>query len=152
MSRSDGVPVDSIDLSEFEDEFRRSEPPAVRDRHLDEIPDGFYDARVEDVKLGRVRGTGNPMLTWRLRILGPRFCGAAISKVRIITHQTVGFLKDDLSKLGLEMGTLDEMTSRLDEMVDRPIGIMKRARADRRSTDLHFVQPSQEPVNDDPGH
>ena len=144
MSHLDRFEADPVDLSEFEDDFTRTASPAARESHRDQIPDGPYDARVEDVTLSRVQSTGNPMLIWRLRILGPTHRGASISKVRIITHKTVDFLKEDLSKLGLEMGSLKEMTSRLDEMVDRPIGIIKKVRPDKGWTDVYFVKPRPE--------
>ena len=144
MNRNENTVVDAIDLSEYDAEFQRASSQAPRDSYQEEIPDGFYDARVEDVTLNRVQSSGNPMLIWRLRILGPQHQGRAISKVRIITQKTVGFLKDDLRKLGVEMGSLKELNTRMDEMVDRQIGIMKRTQADRRWTDVYFVRPRTE--------
>lgn len=144
MNLNDDVSVDPIDLSEYESEFQRAPSQPSRDSFKDDIPDGFYDARVEDVTLNRVQSSGNPMVIWRLRILGPQHKGRAISKVRIITQKTVGFLKDDLRKLGLEIGSLKELSGRMDEMVDREIGIMKRTQADRRWTDVYFVKPRAE--------
>jgi len=144
MNRNDDTAVDAIDLSEYDAEFQRASSQTPRDSYQEEIPDGFYDARVEDVTLSRVQSSGNPMVIWRLRILGPQHQGRAISKVRIITQKTVGFLKDDLRKLGLEMGSLKELHTRMDEMVDRQIGIMKRTQPDRRWTDVYFVRPRTE--------
>ncbi|MBL0161115.1 MAG: DUF669 domain-containing protein [Bryobacterales bacterium] len=144
MNRNDEAMVDAIDLSEFDPEFQRASSQAPRDTYQEEIPDGFYDARVEDVSLNRVQSSGNPMVIWRLRILGPQHQGRAISKVRIITQKTVGFLKEDLRKLGLEMSSLKELNGRMDEMVHRHIGIMKRTQPDRRWTDVHFVKPRPE--------
>lgn len=144
MNLNDDVSVDPIDLSEFDSEFQRASSQAPRDSFQDDIPDGFYDVQVEDVTLSRVQSSGNPMLIWRLRILGPQHKGRSISKVRIITQKTVGFLKDDLRKLGLEIGSLKELSGRMDEMVDRRIGIMKRTQADRRWTDVYFVKPKTE--------
>ena len=144
MNRNETVAVEAIDLSEYDVEFQRASSQAPRDNYQEEIPDGFYDARVEDVTLNRVQSSGNPMLIWRLRILGPQHQGRAISKVRIITQKTVGFLKEDLRKLGVEMGSLKELNGRLDEMVDRQIGIMKRTQPDRRWTDVYFVRPRTE--------
>ena len=144
MNRNDEATVDVIDLSEYDAEFQRASSQAPRDSYQEEIPDGFYDARVEDVTLNRVQSSGNPMVIWRLRILGPQHQGRAISKVRIITQKTVGFLKDDLRKLGIEIGSLKELNGRMDEMVDRHIGIMKRTQPDRRWTDIYFVRPRAE--------
>ncbi len=144
MSRNDIAEVEAIDLSEYDAEFQRASSQAPRDSYQEELPDGFYDARVEDVTLNRVQSTGNPMVIWRLRILGPQHRGSAISKVRIITQKTVGFLRDDLRKLGMELSSLKELSARMDEMVNRPIGIMKRTQQDRRWTDVHFVRPRNE--------
>ena len=146
MNRNEAVAVEAIDLSEYECEFQRASSQAPRNGYQDDIPDGFYDARVEDVTLNRVQSSGNPMVIWRLRILGPQQQGRAISKVRIITQKTVGFLKDDLAKLGLQMSSLKELTGRLDEMVDRQVGIMKRTQPDGRWTDVYFVRPRAEPA------
>lgn len=144
MSYKDELAPDTIDLSEYDTEFQRASSQGSRDSYQDEIPDGFYDVRVEDVSLTRVQSTGNPMVVWRLRILGPQLAGRTLTKVRVITHNTAGILKDDLLKLGLEISTLREFNSRIGEMVDRRIGILKRTQPERRWAEVYFVRPRAE--------
>lgn len=136
-----------IDLSRFDDEFAHVAPPGAASQPVyEDIPDGFYDASVESVDIGQTASTGNPMIVWRLRIRGPQCEGRAVSKVRVITQKTLGFIKRDLEQLGLALDRLSDLPARRDEMIDREVRIYKKSNPERRWTEVYFVSARKGPA------
>ncbi|QOY84944.1 DUF669 domain-containing protein [Paludibaculum fermentans] len=135
-----------VDLRQFDSAFGRPEKqePAARTSY-EEVPDGFYEARVEDATLSRTHTTGNPMMVWRLRILGPTCQGRCVTKMRVITQKTLPFLKGDLERLGLHLTRLSEVQERMDEMIDREIRIQKKTDPARKWADINFVRERKNP-------
>jgi len=133
--------VDSgIDLSSYDEEYARAAVPRPEtEAPRDDIPDGMYDACIEDVHLTRTATTGNPMILWKLRILGPQCTGRAVTKVRVITSRTLAYLKRDLERLELQLERLSDLPARADEMVDRNVRIYKKTNPDRRWTEVYFL-------------
>lgn len=130
----------SIDLSVYDDEYSRaSVPQASQAQPYDDIPDGTYEADIEDVSVARTATTGNPMVLWKLRIQGPQCQGRAVTKVRVITSKTLGFLKRDLERLDLHLDRLSDLPARTGEMVDRRVRIYKRTNPERRWTEVYFL-------------
>jgi len=76
-----------LDLTRFDEDYSRIAHEADG---WDTVPDGYYQVRVEDVRLTTTQTTGNPMLIWRLRIAGPAHAGSVLTKTRIITSKTLG--------------------------------------------------------------
>lgn len=112
-----------LDLSRFDEEYAR-----VAQEHdsWDTVPDGYYQTRVEDVRLSTTQTTGNPMLIWRLRVTGPTHGGATLTKTRIITAKTLGQVKRDLGYFGISLDRFSELPERLDEMADRDASVFKK--------------------------
>lgn len=138
-----------IDLSRFDEEYARAETRRADAQPIyEDIPDGFYDACIEDVHLGQTASTGNPMIVWRLRIRGPECEGRAITKVRIITEKTLTFVKRDLETLHLHLDRLSDLPARTEEMIDREVRIFKRTHPQRRWTDVYFVSARKGPGRD----
>lgn len=125
-----------LDLSRFDDEYAR-----IAQEHdgWDTVPDGYYQTRVEDVRLSTTQTTGNPMLIWRLRVTGPTHGGATLTKTRIITAKTLGQVKRDLGYFGVILDRFSELSERLDEMVDRDATVLKKA-SSSGWTDVHLVR------------
>jgi len=138
-----------IDLRDFDDEFARAEsrPPSA-EMALEEIPDGVYDTRIEDVTLNRTSTTGNPMIIWRLRIRGPQFEGRTLTKVRVITSKTVTFVKEDLDRLDMRLEKLSELTGRMDEMVDKEVRVFKRTNPERQWSEVYFLRGRKSPESE----
>jgi hypothetical protein len=131
---------ETVDLSSFDADYARAEsagPELVRD----DIPDGYYDARIEDVRLTRTARTGNPMLVWRLRILGPACLNRTISKSRVITEKTLRFLKEDLERFDIRLTRLSDLPNHLDAMLDKNVPIFKRTR--EGWPDVYFCRTQQ---------
>lgn len=138
-----------IDLSRFDDEFARATPPGAASQPVyEDIPDGFYDASVESVDIGQTASTGNAMIVWRLRIQGPQCEGRAVTKVRVITQKTLGFVKRDLEHLGLALDRLSDLPGRRDEMIDREVRIYKKSNPERRWTEVFFVASRKGPASE----
>lgn len=133
-------------LSRFDDGFTQAAAPGADTQSAyQDIPDGFYDASVEDVQIGQAASTGNPMIVWRLRIRGPECEGRAITKVRIITDRTLGFVKQDLERLELHLDRLSDLPARAGEMIGREVRICKRTNPQRQWTDVYFVSSRKGP-------
>lgn len=146
MDRNTGSFLSSVDLSRFDDGFAHAAPPRAEAQNAyEDIPDGFYDASVEDVQIGQTASTGNPMIVWKLRIRGPECEGRAITKVRIITDKTLGFVKQDLERLELHLDRLSDLPARAEEMIDREVRICKRTNPQRQWPDVFFVSSRKGP-------
>ncbi len=141
-----------LDLARFDEDYAQAAAPGGDSQaSYEDIPDGYYDASVEDVHLGQTASTGNPMIVWRLRIRGPQCEGRALTKVRIITQKTLGFLKRDLEHLDLRLDRLSELPARVGDMVDRDVRIFKKSNPERRWTDVYFVTSRKGPASEAAG-
>lgn len=149
MERSTSHLSPEVDLSRFDDEYARASTQQAQTPFYDEIPDGFYDASIEEVQIGQTANTGNPMIVWKLRIQGPECRGKAITKVRVITDKTLAYLKQDLERLEVRLERLSELPHRIDEMIDRPVRIFKRSNPQRRWTDVFFVAGRKGPASEE---
>ncbi|MCS7044584.1 MAG: DUF669 domain-containing protein [Bryobacteraceae bacterium] len=129
-----------IDLSIYDEDYSLADPPrAGQSAPADEIPDGAYEASIEGVHISRTATTGNPMVLWKLRILGPSCQGRAVTKVRVITPKTLAFLKRDLERLDMHLERLSDLPARAGELVDRQVRIFKKANPERRWTEVYFL-------------
>lgn len=134
-----------IDLARFDEDFAQAAPAGAAAQPVyEDVPDGFYQASVESVDIGQTANTGNPMIVWRLRIHGPQCEGRAVTKVRVITQKTLGFLKSDLQHLGLSLERLSDLPVRCEEMIDRQVRIYKKTNQERRWTEVYFVSGRKE--------
>ena len=126
------------DLSQFDEEWTKTTTSA--DDLYAEIPDGTYDAVIEDAHVTETVSTGRPMVTWKLRIQGPQGANRVLTKNRVITENTLQYLREDLEKCGLAVPRLSELPARIGELVDRPIGIDKRTKD--RHANIYFRRQS----------
>jgi len=94
-----------IDLARFDEAFQRARATEGEDGQ-EVIPDGYYDTLVEEVRLTKTQRTGNPMLIWKLSILGEEFHGRTLNKMRVITEKSLQFLKEDLECCGVHLERL----------------------------------------------
>jgi hypothetical protein len=126
-----------IDLSQFDADYARAEvrPPDGGET----IPDGQYEVKIEDARLTRTPRTNNPMILWKLRVLGPTHQGAALTKTRIITHKTLAFVKEDLELLGIRLDRFSELENYLGLTIDREIRIVKKV-GNSGWTDIYFAR------------
>jgi hypothetical protein len=117
------------DLARFDEDWTKAAAPS--DGSHPDVPDGIYDAVIEDAQVTETVSTGRPIVIWKLRIRGPQAADRVVTKNRVITENTLQYLREDLDKCRLAVSRLSELPARLGELVGRPIGIEKRTKDGR---------------------
>jgi len=114
-----------IDLSYLDDEFEQAE---VKETDFEEVPDGRYQCRVERAELTRAQTTGNPMLKWTLRVLGPTQRDRLIWKNSVLTTGTMEYVKKDLQVCGVTLTRLSDLGQHLPDLLDLKIEVSKQSK------------------------
>ena len=117
-------------LAQFDEQWTKTSTASSEEPYSD-IPDGMYDAVIEEARLTETASTGRHMVVWALRIKGPQAVNRVIMKNRVITENTLGYLKEELEKCGLTVSRLSELPVRLKDITDRPVAIEKRTKDGR---------------------
>ncbi len=120
----------SIDLAQFDDEFRGEPPDERGDR--ESVPDGKYQVAVEKVELNQSQA-GNPMLKWTLRILAPRFQNRFLWRNSVFTHNTLKYVKTDLHLCGLDIQKLSDLPNHLGKLLEVKLEITKKTKGDNEN-------------------
>ena len=132
------LPIDSdvraVDLARFDDDWAKTSVTA--EEMYSDIPDGSYDAIIEGARITGTSSSARPVVIWKLRIQGPQAVNRVVTKNRVITENTLGYLREDLEKCGLQVSSLSELPARLGELVDRPVVLDKRTKDGR--TNFYF--------------
>jgi hypothetical protein len=131
---NDTTNIDNFDLSQFDGDY--GEAP-VEEREFEDVPDGKYQVNVEKAELVRSQTSGNPMLKWTLKILGPKFAGRLLWRNNVITNDNLKWLKTDLHTCGVTLATLSELPSRLNDLLDVKLEVTKRTRGESESVYLN---------------
>lgn len=127
----DTTGMSELDLAQFDDDF--AEAP-VEEREFDEIPDGKYQVNVEKVELTRAQSSGNPMLKWTLKILGPRLAGRLLWRNSVMaSKENLKWLKTDLHTCGLEIEKLSDLPARLGDLLDVKLEVTKRTKGENEN-------------------
>jgi hypothetical protein len=126
--------MSDLDLAQFDDDF--AEAP-VEEREFEDIPDGKYQVNVDKVELTRAQSSGNPMLKWTLKILGPRFAGRLLWRNSVMaSKENLKWLKTDLHTCGLDIEKLSELPARLGDLLDVKLEVTKRTKGE--SENIYF--------------
>ena len=127
----DTTSMSDLDLAQFDDDF--AEAP-VEEREFEDIPDGKYQVNVEKVELTRAQSSGNPMLKWTLKILGPRFAGRLLWRNSVMaSKENLKWLKTDLHTCGLEVEKLSDLPARLGDLLDVKLEVTKRTKGENEN-------------------
>lgn len=127
--------MSDIDLSQYNDDYDRAE---VQDKEFETVPDGKYQVAVDRVELTRARSSGNPMLKWTLRILGPSHAGRLLWRNNVIgSPENLKWLKTDLHLCGLELQNLSDLPSSLERLLGVTLEVTKRTRGEHESVYLN---------------
>lgn len=139
----------AVDLARLDNEWAKTSASA--DDMYGDIPDGSYDAVIEEARVTETTSTGRPIVIWKLRIQGPQAVNRIVTKNRVITENTLPYLREDLEKCRLQVSRLSELPARLAELVDRPIGIDKRTKDGRTNFYFRWAsnRTSQPTLSDD---
>lgn len=127
----DTTGISDLDLAQFDDDFAEA---SVEEREFDEIPDGKYQVNVEKVELTRAQSSGNPMLKWTLKILGPRLAGRLLWRNSVMaSKENLKWLKTDLHTCGLEIEKLSDLPERLGDLLDVKLEVTKRTKGENEN-------------------
>ncbi|MHB9124598.1 MAG: DUF669 domain-containing protein [Armatimonadota bacterium] len=128
--QEDGIETGDFDLSQFDESF---EEAPVEKREFGDIPDGKYQVSVENAELTKAQTSGNPMLKWTLKILGPSCAGRLMWRNNVISPDTLKWLKTDLHTCGLELSKFSELPSRIHELRGIRLEVTKRTKNESES-------------------
>jgi len=117
---------DTMDLAQFDDDFVTAD---VEEKDFEAVPDGKYQVKVDRVELTRSETSGNPMLKWALKILGPTHKGRLLWRNNVIASKdNVKWLKQDLYTCGLQMDKLSDLPGKLETLLDVGLEVTKRTK------------------------
>ncbi len=124
---SDAATYDpGIDLAQFDEDFAGA---PVEERDFDPLPDGKYQVVVEKVELTRAQTSGNPMLKWTLRVLGPQHRGRLLWRNSVMaSRENLKWFKTDLHTCGLDLEKLSDLPANLQRLLDVKLEITKRTK------------------------
>ncbi len=145
MARSSDEDL-AVSLERFDQQWTRT--TVASDELSSDVPDGIYDAVIEDARVAAA-STGRPQVIWTLRIQGGRAAGSVVTKNRVITDNTLPYLREDLEKCGLSVPRLSDLPDRLKELLDRPVSIDKRTKDGRMN--IYFRWKAVRPAENDGG-
>jgi hypothetical protein len=107
------------DLEKFNDDYEDAETT----RTFGVIPDGTYQVFVDGVKLTETKGSGKPMLAWTFKIMGGDMEGRLLFKNSVITEETLGYIKTDLSICELHLKKFSDLSARVFELLNMHLEI-----------------------------
>lgn len=127
----DTTGMGDLDLTQYDDDF--AEAP-VEEREFEDVPDGKYQVKVEKVELARAQSSGNPMLKWMLKILGPKCAGRMLWRNSVMaSKENLKWLKTDLHTCGVDIGKLSDLPARLGDLLDITLEVTKRTKGENEN-------------------
>jgi hypothetical protein len=111
------------------------------------LPDGLYQAVVEDAEMARGGRPGHYVVTYNLRVLGPICAGQRIEKTSLISEKSLGQARRELAACGLELEQLSDLQDQLLEVIDAELDI--RILNSRGEMEVRFLKPTGEEEDDD---
>jgi len=117
--------TERIDLTHLDAEFATAEVP---EQDFTPIPDGKYQVAVERAEIVTAQSSGNPMLKWTLRVLGPTFKDRLLWKNSVLISGLMEYVKRDLQTCGLHLTKISELGDHLNELLDVRLEIVKKTK------------------------
>ena len=138
-----------IDLTRFDSLVQNETADRPK---VDTMPDGRYDVRIEDAELAVSPRSGNPVLKYTLRVIGPKYANRLIWKRRGITENTVQYVMDELKVCGLQLERFSDLSQFLHEVIGSEIEITRKTRGE--DVNIYFNKaldgsPTSESEDDD---
>ncbi len=123
--------VDEFDLAQWDEEYVNA---PIEERDYDSVPDGKYQVVVDRIELTKSQTSGNPMLKWKLKVLGPNHEGAIIWRNNVIGSKgNVQWLKNDLHVCGLDLEKLSELPVKLEKLLDVMLEVTKKTKGENEN-------------------
>jgi hypothetical protein len=125
----------NIDLAKFDGDF--AEAPVEEKKEFDEVADGKYQVNVDKVEITTAKTSGNAMLKWTLRVLGPHCQNRLLWRNNVMaTRENIRWLKNDLHVCGLDLQKLSDLPANLERLLDVKLEVTKRSKGD--NTNIYF--------------
>lgn len=88
------------------------------------LPDGMYQAEITSCGVVPSKSTGNPQLSWELRIVNGNYAGRTVRRFnQLTTEQNLMYLKKDLASAGMQLGSLPELPEAAQDLVGRILDV-----------------------------
>jgi hypothetical protein len=88
------------------------------------LPDGMYQAEIVGCAVLPSKTTGEPYLSWELRIVSGNYVGRTIRRFnQIRTEQNLMYLKKDLASAGMQLASLPELPEAAQDLVGRILDV-----------------------------
>jgi hypothetical protein len=127
-ARDEQDAVDEFDLAGLDEAF------ASAPDQDEPIPDGIYEVIIDRVELKRSKASGSRMLEWEMRIAGPDHAGRKLWKYSLLeTADHMTYVKREFRKVGFELPKLSDLPSRLGELLDLRLEVVKKTRGEFES-------------------
>ena len=121
---------DRVDLSYLDDEYAETEIP---EQEFSPIPDGKYQVLVERAEISTAQSSGNPMLKWTLRILGPAYRDRLLWKNSVLLSGLLQYVKKDLQTCGIHLQRISDLPDHLESLLDVRLEIVKKTKNESES-------------------
>ena len=116
-----------VDLSRFDQTVQTE---TIRRPATEEIPDGRYDVRIEDVELYISPNSGNPVLKYTLRVIGPTHSNRVMWKYCGITDKTQHYVADEVKLCGLQLPRFSDLKLNLHQLIGVEIEVTRKTHGD----------------------
>ena len=116
---------DRVDLSYLDDEYAETEVP---EQEFSPIPDGKFQVLVERAEIATAQSSGNPMLKWTLRILGPAYRDRLLWKNSVLLSGLLQYVKKDLQTCGVHIQKISDLPDQLEKLLDLKLEITKKTK------------------------
>lgn len=126
------TPSDALDLRRFDAHYAAEAGPSTI---FSEVPDGRFRVQITDLEL-TLASTGNPVLKFGLRIMDGEHRKRMLWKRRVITENTIRYVKSELMTCGLRLERFSQLPLRLEELQGIELDITKVTKKD--NCDIYF--------------
>jgi hypothetical protein len=129
----------SMNLERFDEEYAKAEAP--ENQGGDELPDGIYHVKVDEVELGYTKTSGDPILKWQLEVeVGPHAGRKLFRNNLFATVSNLSYLKKDLAICGLVLTKLSDLEDRLEQLLDVELEVKQKTNrnGDKEYRNVYF--------------
>jgi len=128
-----------IDLSRFDQPIPTENTPKQNRTQYSELPDGKYEVPIEDAELYKSPNSGNPVLKYTMRVLGPNYVHQLMWKRRGITEKTRDWVLDELRLCGLELEKFSDLKYHLHDLIGVELEVTRKTKGE--DTTIFFNGP-----------
>lgn len=120
---------DDLDLEELDNAWDDVEAASTGN-----VPDGTYQAKVEQVKLDKTRTTGKPILKMTFTILNGKQKGRKLFKnSQLQTKDNLKYLKADMNTMGVKLAKVSDLKK--EEVLESMLDLVLEVKQTTRKTD-----------------